>query len=71
MKFGVFTSGKGRLKGHIQPSKPGLCSQNIDHYNFIGVTNDPSNESTPDNSGGEAGLGAAHLPTCIDLSYVL
>ena len=26
---------------------------------------------TPDNSGGEAGLGAAHLPTCIDLSYVL
>ena len=55
MKFGVFTSGKGRLKGHIQASKPGLCSQNIDHYNFIGVTNDPSNESTPDNSGWAGG----------------
>ena len=43
MKFSVFTSSKGRLKGYIQVSKPGLCSQNIDHYNFIGVTNDPSN----------------------------
>ena len=40
MKFSVFTSRKGRLKGYIQVSKPGLCSQNIDHYNFIGVTND-------------------------------
>ena len=42
MKFSVFTSSKGRLKGYFQVSKPGLCSQNIDHYNFIGVTNDPS-----------------------------
>ena len=42
-EFCVFTSSKGRLKGYIQVSKPGLCSQNIDHYNFIGVTNDPSN----------------------------
>ena len=43
MKLSVFTSSKGRLKGYIHVSKPGLCSQNIDHYNFIGVTNDPSN----------------------------
>ena len=43
MKFSVFTSNKGKLKGYIQMSKPGLCSKNIDHYNFIGVTNDPSN----------------------------
>ena len=56
-------------------SKPGLCSQNIDHYNTTNAKNMhllmtlaiyPS-----DNSGGEAGLGAAQLPTCIDLSYVL
>ena len=43
MKFSVFTSSKGKLKGYIQVSKPGLCSKNIDHYNFTGVTNDPSN----------------------------
>ena len=42
----ILTSGlyeEGRLEGYIQVSKPGLYSQNIDHYNFIGVTNDPSN----------------------------
>ena len=43
MKFSFFTSSKGRLKGYIQVYKPGLCSKNIDHYNFIGVTNNPSN----------------------------
>ena len=67
MKFSVFTSSKGRLKGYIQVSKPGLCSQNIDHYNFIVVTNDPSNLPLTSLVGR---LGAVRLPTCIDLSYV-
>ena len=69
MKFSVFTSSKGRLKGYIQVSKPGVCSQNIDHYNFIVVTNDPSNLPLKILVG-RLGWGAARLPTCIELSYV-
>ena len=65
---------------YIQLSKLGLCSQNIDHFNFLekclcsvvltGFTNDPSN-ATPGHPGGQVGLGAGHLPTYIDLSNVL
>ena len=70
MKFSVFTSSKGRLKGSNQVSKPDLCSQNIDHYNFIGITNDPSNLPLPILVG-RLGWGGSFTYMYSPISYVL